>query len=73
MQITIDVKHETGLFLKEELGTGKIADEELSFGICLPGGSPYVYVRGEYYTLPKVFEAMLRAVHEQEGCDAQEG
>ncbi len=66
MQITINVEKVDGLFLKEEMGTGKIGDEELSFGICVPGGAPYVHVRGEYYVASDTFEVMLRAVHEQE-------
>lgn len=66
MQITIDVERETGLFLKEELGEGTIAGEQVSFGIGLPSGTPYIHLRGEYYLAPRVFEAMIRTVHGQE-------
>lgn len=69
MQITIDVEKIDGLFLKQEMGTASIGDDELSFGICLPSGAPYVHVRGEYFTVVDFFQKMLRAVHEQTGCE----
>ena len=65
MQITIDVEKTDSLFLKQEMGTASIGEDELSFGICLPTGAPYVHVRGEYYTAPDIFKKMLRATHEQ--------
>ncbi len=69
IQITLDVEKINDLFLKEELGTGRIADDAMSFGICQPGGEPYIHLRGEYYCVSGVFQAMLRAVHEQESCE----
>lgn len=68
-QITLDIEKVDGLFLKQEMGSGKIGDDELTFGICLPAGVPYVYLRGAYYNVPDVFQKLIRAVHEQESCD----
>ncbi len=61
MQITIDVEKITDLFLKQEMGTGSIGDDEVSFGICLPTGAPYVHARGEYFSVPDIFEKLIRA------------
>ncbi len=72
MQITIEVKKVDGLFLKQEMGEGKVGDEPLSFGIGLPGGTPYIHLRGEYHHAPTVFEEMIRAVHDAEGCEPPE-
>jgi hypothetical protein len=69
MQILIDVEKVDGLFLKQEVGTGKIGDDELTFGLCLPSGVPYIHLREAYYNVPEIFQKMLRAVHEQEGCE----
>jgi len=65
MRITVTLHHETGLFLHEEMGDGTLAGEPVKFGHVLPSGTPYVFVRGKYYTAPKLFETMLRAVHGQ--------
>ena len=69
MQITIEVKETNELFLKETFGEGTIGDEPLNVGVSLPDGNPYVYLRGKYYLAQKVFETMIVAVHEAEGCE----
>ncbi len=70
-QITLDVEKIDGLFLKQEVGSGKIGDDELTFGICLPAGVPYIHLRGAYYNVPDVFQKLIRAVHGQAGCEEQ--
>jgi hypothetical protein len=71
MRITIEVKETNALFLKEELGTGSIGGEPISFGVGVPNGTPYVHLRGVYYQALDMYPTMLRAVHEQEGCDGE--